>query len=149
VAITVAACIFGVLIVRTNLVDGVPAYGVGPNQKIAGEIEHFVQAKKADVGFSGYWDAAPVTWETDLHIKIYPIQACSLTTGYCPFYNNEISSWYVDRSEAATFLVIDSQPDDPLAVTAPPPAFGRPSSAASFGPYAVYVYNHDLASDLS
>jgi hypothetical protein len=149
VAVTVAVCVFGVLIVRANLVEGVPAYGVAPNQRVAGEIEHYVQTKKADVGFSGYWDAAPVTWETDLHIRIYPIQACNLATGYCPFYNNEISSWYARRSAASTFLLTDSQPGDPLAVTAPPSAFGRPSSAAAFGPYTVYVYNHDLTDDLS
>jgi len=147
-ALILAVCAFGALTIRANLANGVPAYGFGPDQRTAREIERFVLANGATTGYGGYWDAAPVTWETYLRVKVYPIGPCPAGGGLCPFRNNQISSWYTPRGHISSFLLTDSQPSDPLAVTSPPPAFGHPLIAGTFGTFTVYVYNHDLAADL-
>jgi hypothetical protein len=141
--------LLGVLNLRVDLVEGVPAFGPGPGQKLAGAIEHFAEANGARIGYSGYWDASPVTWETDLRIKLYPIQACSAPTGWCKYYNNEINTWYVPRRHVRTFLVTDIRPGVPFEVTSPPAGFGRTLAREDLGEgLAVYVYDHDIASDL-
>jgi hypothetical protein len=147
-ALILAVCAFGVLTLRANLANGVPAYGIGPDQKTAREIERFVLANGATTGYAGYWDAAPVTWETYLGVKVYPVWACPTGGGLCPFRNNQISSWYTPRAHSSTFLLTDSRPGNPIAVAAPLPAFGPPSKVGAFGAFTVYVYGHDLAADL-
>jgi hypothetical protein len=150
VAVIAAVAVFGLLNIRGELSAGVQPGGVAPNQTVAGAIERFAAANGASVGYSGYWDASPVTWETHLRVKIYPIQACDLPGGWCQFFGIEISSWYVPRSHARTFLLTDTRPGVPLAVAAPPASFGKPIAAETVGEgLTVYIYDHDIAADLS
>jgi hypothetical protein len=145
-----AVALFGVLNLRAELASGVAPAGVGPDQRVAGAIEHFASANGAIVGYSGYWDAAPVTWESRLRVQVYPINGCALPKGVCAFNGAQISSWYAPRARTRTFLLTDTRPGIPLAVTAPPASFGQPLAHQLVGEgLTVYIYNHDLAADLS
>jgi hypothetical protein len=144
-----AVALFGVLNLRAELASGVAPAGVGPDQRVAGAIEHFARANGATVGYSGYWDAAPVTWETRLRVPVYPISACSMPTGFCAFAGAQISSWYQPRPHIRTLLLTDTRPGIPLAVGAPPSSFGKPLAHKLVGEgFTVFLYNHDIAADL-
>ena len=147
-AITIAVCVFGALTLRANLVYGVASYGPGPDQQTAGAIERFVTANGASTGYGGYWDSAPVAWETHLLIKVYPIWPCQYGPGLCAFSNNQISSWYTPRGGISTFLLTNSHPGEPLAVPGPIASFGQPFATATFGTLTVYIYHHDIAANL-
>ena len=142
--------LFGVLNIRAELVNGVQPAGVGPSQRLAGVIEHYATAHGATIGYSGYWDASPVTWDTRMRITIYPVVPCAAPTGLCPFYANNISTWYDARANTRTFLLTDTRPGVSSAVVSPPKSLGRPLAKAYMGEgMAVYIYNHDIAADLS
>jgi len=150
VALVLAVALFGALNIHAELATGVPPFGSGPDQRLAGAIERYALAHGASVGYTGYWDAAPVTWETHLRVQLYPIQACGFPSGWCQFYNNQISSWYVPRAGTRTFVLTDARPGIPLQVTAPPPSFGRPIAQANLGEgLAIYIYSSDVAAHLS
>jgi hypothetical protein len=144
-----AVTVFGALNLRTELSERVPPFGPAPDQRLAGAIEHFVTANGASIGYSGYWDSAPVTWETRLRLQVYPIIACPSPSGWCRFSEEQISSWYTPRPHTRTFLIVDSRPGVTIPVSAAPPSFGRPLAHATVGNgLAVYVYAGDIASDL-
>jgi len=148
-ATILAVCLFGLLNLRTELAVGVPPSEMGQGQHVAGEVEHFALAHGASVGYSGYSDAAPVTWETHLRVSVYPIEPCAAPTGWCPFFTNQINTWYVPRSRTHTFLITDTRPGIVLTVGAAPAGFGHPIAEEGFGEgFAIYVYNHDIAADL-
>jgi hypothetical protein len=150
VVLVLAVAVFGVLNARAELATGVATAGFAPNQRLAGEIERFAAAHGASVGYSGYWDAAPVTWETHLRVKLFPIQACDVPGGWCQFFNNYISDWYVPRPDAHTFLLTDTRPGIPLLVSAPPASFGHPIAGESLGEgFTIYVYRSDIAAHLA
>jgi hypothetical protein len=144
-----AVAAFGALNLRAELASGVKPAGTAPSQRVAGYIEHFALAHGATIGYSGYWEAAPLTWETQLKIQVRPVVTCPAPTGFCPFYANNISNWYGATPVIRTFLVTDSG-NVPGEVAAPPRSLGHPIAAAAVGEgYTVYVFNHDLAADLS
>jgi hypothetical protein len=149
-ALTLAVALFGALNVHAELAAGVPPSGSAPSMRIAGELERFVKARGANVGYGGYWDAAPVTWETRLGVRLFPIQACDTPTGWCQFYTSQISSWYVPRPGIPTFLLTDTRPGIPLEVSSSPVSFGHPVAGESLGEgLTVYIYKSDLAADLA
>lgn len=140
--------VFGALNMRAELASGVKPAGQAPSQLVAGDIEHFALAHGASIGYSGYWEAAPLSWETQLKIEVRPIVTCPVPAGFCPFYSNNISSWYGRTPGIRTFLVTDSG-NVTGEVTAPPASVGRPIAAEAVGEgYTVYVFNHDLAADI-
>ena len=144
-----AVAAFGLLNIHSELANGVGPQAVGPNQRMAGAISHFVTANGASIGYTGYWDAAPVSWETHLRVKVYPIEACATPTGWCRFGSLQISSWYVPRRGTPTFLITDTRPGIAYAVTAPPASFGAPIAHEALGEgLEVYVYSQDIAADL-
>ena len=148
-ATILAVCLFGLLNLRTELAVGVPPSEMGQGQRVAGEIEHFALAHGASVGYSGYSDAAPVTWEAHLRVKVYPIEPCAAPTGWCPFFTNQINTWYVPRSRTHTFLVTDTRPGVALTVGAVSASFGHPIAEGTLGEgFTIYIYNHDIAADL-
>jgi hypothetical protein len=149
-ALLVGVAAFGALNVRAELAGGVPPVGPAPGLRIAGEIERFAAAHGASVGYSGYWDSAPVTWETHERVQINPIEPCGAGAGECVFYGNQISSWYTPRPHTHTFLLTDSRPGDPLAVPLPPAGFGQPIAGESLGEgFTIFVYGRDIASSVS
>jgi hypothetical protein len=149
-AIVVAVSLFGVLNVRAELASGVTTANPGPSKGMASAIERFATAHGASIGYGGYWNAAPVTWETGLRVKLYPIESCSTTTGLCPFYAADINTWYSPRAHIRTFLLTDARGDSPIDVTIPPKSVGRPLARKYLGEgLTIYIYDHDIASDLS
>ena len=149
-AMIVAVSLFGVLNVRAELANGVTAANPGPSQGAANAIERFATAHGAGIGYGSYWNAAPVTWETGLRVKMYPIQSCPRPTGICPFYAANINTWYSPRAHIRTFLVTDVRESSPTNVTVPPKSVGRPLARKHLGEgLTIYIYNHDIAADLS
>jgi len=148
-ALLLAVGLFGLLNVHAELATGVTPAGVGPNQRMAGEIEHYALAHGASVGYSGYWDAAPVTWETSLRVKVRPVAACNVPAGLCPYFNNNISTWYAARPGIRSFLLTDSRPNIPGAIGGPPASLGSALSHTELGEgFSIYVYDHDIAGNL-
>ncbi|MGO9321449.1 MAG: hypothetical protein ACLQBY_11700 [Solirubrobacteraceae bacterium] len=148
-ALLAGVALFGVLNLHAELASGVEPAGVGPGQRLAGAIERFATAHGASVGYGSYWDSAPVTWETHLRVKLYPVGACATPAGLCPYFNNQISSWYLPRANTSSFLLTDSRTNVPGAITGPPAGFGRPTAVDDVGEgLTVYVYDHDIAADL-
>ncbi len=149
-ALLAGVALFAALNVRAELAAGVPPSGPAPGLRIAGEIERFAAAHGASVGYGGYWDSSPVTWETRQRVQLFPIQACDAGSGWCQFYGADISSWYLPRSHTRTFLLTDSRPGIALEVSASPAAFGHPIAGQSLGEgLTIYVYGYDLASRLA
>jgi hypothetical protein len=112
-----------------------------PTTSLSGPLLHFVRSEGLKYGFSGYWDAAPLTWQTRAGVDVYPVAPCGATV--CPFHLHQISSWYTPRAGIRTFLISDrTQSGDPGR----PASLGRPTQTVHIGRLAVYVYPYDVAS---
>ena len=149
-AMVVAVSLFGVLNARAELAGGVSTTNPGPNQGVASAIERFATVHGAGIGYGSYWNAVPVTWETGLRVKMYPIESCPGPTGICPFYAADINTWYSPRAHIRTFLVTDVREGSPMNLTIPPKSVGRPLARKHLGEgLTIYIYNHDIAADLS
>jgi hypothetical protein len=136
-----AVALFAILIATNHLIEG-PLAGSGPSQSEAYEMLNFVRAEHADHGYSTYEVAPVATWQTRAALKVYPIFVCNGTV--FPGALSEINTWY--RPKAGTRSFIITQSGSPFAVN--PSQFGAPLAGASFGPYSVYVYGHDVAANL-
>jgi hypothetical protein len=115
-----------------------------PDGALQGQLRTALQREGLNVGYAGYWDAAPITWGTHTDLEVYPVWACS-GQQLCRFYFHNISSWYTPRPNTKTYLVVD--PAQPL-VTGPDPAMGKPLKMLTVGRLQVYVYGYDIASKL-
>ena len=47
-----------------------------------------------------------------------------------------------------SFLITESNTIFRTPVPTPPPAFGFPSAIGRFGPFTVFIYDHDVAADI-
>jgi hypothetical protein len=136
--------LFAALTFRTHVVDGVPAYGLGPTPQRDAEIAQYARAHRAIVGYAEYLDAMPIMWQTRLRTRVYPIEPCPVITAYCPGPFG-ISSWYIPRgNKVNSFFLADSR-DIAGAISGPPSEFGKAATFRSFGSYTVYVYHYDIA----
>jgi hypothetical protein len=130
---------------RQDVQDNVGGY---PTGVVSGPLGDLVQEEGLDHGYAGYWDAAPLTWQTKARALVYPIKPCVPPTPdqvYCRFPFHRIDSWYRPKRGVRTFLVVDpTQPD----VQAPDPRFGRPERVEQIGQLEVRVYGYDIASRL-
>jgi hypothetical protein len=148
--LVLGVALFAALNVWSEVSGGVQPAGIGPSQRLAGEIQHFVLAHGASIGYASYWDAAPVTWETHLRVQAYPLEPCATPIGVCPFYATQINTWYAPRPDTRTFLLTDTRPTVPAAITAPPASLGSPVAQQAVGEgLTVYVYDHDIAAEIS
>jgi hypothetical protein len=112
-----------------------------PTASLSGPLLHFARSEGLKYGYSGYWDAAPLTWQTKTTINVYPVLPCGATL--CPFYFHQISSWYTPRPGIRTFLVSDpTQSGNPGL----PVSLGQPTQTVRIGRLTVYVYPYDIAS---
>ncbi len=136
-----AVTLFAILIATNHLIEG-PLVGGGPSRSEAYEMLNFVRAERADHGYSTYEIAPVATWQTRAALKVYPIFVCNGTV--FPGALSEINTWY--RPKAGTRSFIITQSGSPFANN--PPQFGAPLAGASYGPYSVYVYGHDVAANL-
>jgi hypothetical protein len=111
------------------------AGGITPAQ--ADTFLRLAQQERVSSGYTGYWDAAPLTWETHFQLRVYPVQFCS--TGICPFKLGSDSAWYIPRHQQRTFLITDP--------SSAPRSLGRPAAAFRVGSsYTFLVYDYDIAS---
>jgi hypothetical protein len=139
-----AVAFFAALVATNHLIEGMPS-PLGPPRNAAYDILNYVRAEDADHGYAPYWDASVMAWQTRGALKVYP--AIPYGPGLHPFPFNQISSWYKPVSGVRSFLVSDSRPV-PESFTAAPASLGKPIGLATFGPYTVEVYDHDIAEDL-
>jgi hypothetical protein len=144
-ALVLAITLFAMLALYFDIaeIDGTPT--TYPTGGTVGEIERYLLAHGATRGYAPYWDAADVTWGTDLRIQAYPLARCATPLGVCPMPLNQISSWYEPSGAHATFLLTDLTTISNVPV---PDPFGTPVAQAIFGNVHVYVYDHDVAAAL-
>jgi hypothetical protein len=146
-AVLVGVALFGALNLRSELAGGPAAAGPGPDPRLATMIERFATSYGARTGYSGYWDSHPVTWETHLRIKVFPVEPCVAPSGLCPDHLASIDTWYKPRAGIRSFLLTDERSHVPGVIRAPPPSLGRPLAKSPLGKgLTVSVYNYDIAS---
>jgi hypothetical protein len=113
-----------------------------PSQAIADRVAAIAAHNGVSVGYSGYWDAAPITWASHFRVRVYPVSICDRGQHLCRFDLHYISSWYTPRRGRGSFLLGDPS----LAlVPGPTPDLGRPSRVYRVGQIRMYVYRYDVA----
>ncbi len=117
-----------------------------PAQRVIPSIERIASRQHLQVGYAGYWDAAPITWATHYHVLVYPVSVCDRGAHLCPFDLHFITSWYEPRAGVRSFLLTDSRSG---LVPAPTPDLGRPLAVYRLGQATMYVYPYDVAQKLS
>jgi hypothetical protein len=142
-AVLAGVCIFALAGVISMAKDSVTRNTGGfPSTGMARQIAQIAAAHHLKFGYSGYWDAAPITWASHFRIQVYPVSICDRGAHLCRFDLHFISSWYTPRPGAGSFLLTD--PSLRL-VPAPTPGLGRPTAVYHVGRIAMYVYPYDLA----
>ena len=142
----VCTCIFalgGVI----SMAQGTVARNVSgfPSVAVADQIAGLAARNDLKFGYSGYWDAAPITWASHLRVEVFPVSVCDRNARLCPFDLHYISSWYTPRSGIRSFLLTDPA----LAlVSAPTPDLGPPSAVYHVGGITMYVYPYDVATKI-
>jgi hypothetical protein len=119
---------------------------VSPSDRLAGAVATFAKDEHLAVGYAGYWDAAPITWETHQRVKVFPVDDCDGSQHLCAFELHIITSWYSPRPGAKSFLLSDST--YPTVPSAPTPDLGKPIAIHQIGPVTMYVYPYDIAARL-
>jgi hypothetical protein len=138
-----AIAVFAVVIAGQNVKDGIPQATLGYTPSQVTQISHFVEEHGAVIGYAGYWSASNFTWATRFKVKVFPVWSCPLRPGsVCRQQFASISSWFIPRRDTRSFLITG---DQSLAIPAPPTTFGKALATATFGPYTVRVYGHDVA----
>jgi hypothetical protein len=137
---------FAILIMTNNLIEGTPAQSGGPPPSVAAQVLHFVRAQGADHGYASYYDAPVMTRQTHAALKVYPVLGCAQFRLLCPVPINLVSSWYRARAGVRTFLITDSR--GPIGLELPKSPIPQLVGTTSFGPYTVYVYDHDIAAEI-
>jgi hypothetical protein len=89
-------------------------------------------------GYAGYWDAQNLSWQTDMHLLVAPVDNCG--DQLCPYNVFTIRSWY-ERQGGPTFLLVDPTVN---AIQAPPFA-ALAAAAHRFGPLTLYLFDYDIA----
>ncbi len=117
-----------------------------PSDQLANAVLKFTRQEHLAVGYSGYWDAAPITWATHLGVNVFPVQECDGNQHLCGFELHIITSWYTPRPGARSFLLSD--PAYPSVPSAPTPDLGKPIAVHQIGQVMMYVYPYDIASRL-
>ena len=115
-----------------------------PRREVARFLSTFAQGEGLKYGYAAYWVAAPLTWESRLHVEVYPVVPCPTPSGLCSYPWHEISSWYTPRPSTRTFLVTDTRYGPSTADF----HLADPAEVVSYGEYKVYVYGYDIASKL-
>jgi len=146
-AVLAATCIValgGVI----SMARGTVAQNTGgfPSTAVADQIARIAARDHLKFGYSGYWDAAPITWASGLRVQVFPVSVCDQNARLCPFDLHYISSWYTPRPGIGSFLLTD--PGLAL-VPAPTPDLGPPSAVNRLGAITMYEYPYDLAARLA
>ena len=118
-AVTAGTAVFAlsavISIAQPNLFVGGHISDAGVNSVVRFALSH-----DASVGYSGYWDAAPITWASRFRVTVYPVAPCGGPSGLCTFNLHYISSWYTPRRSARSFVVTDTISAAGAPLAAPP-----------------------------
>jgi hypothetical protein len=141
IAVSAAVCLFAASaayqLIRNPLV---PNFS-GPAQ--AAQLTRFAAAHDVRYGYSGYWDAADLTWLTKFKLQVFPVQANCGSLKLCATPAAGISTWYAPRAGVRSMLIADpNQPGLPSI----DPALGKPIATTRIGSLTVAVFPFDLAS---
>jgi hypothetical protein len=121
-----------------------------PGHLESAALADLVREEHLSHGYAGYWNAAPLTWQSEARARVYPITGCAPTAPekapFCRHPTYGIDSWYEPDPRARTFLVVGGTPPD---VPAPARAFGSPERAVRLGHLGVVVYGYDITARLS
>jgi hypothetical protein len=123
-----------------------PPVVLQPTSAEVAQLERIVASHHLDHGYAGYWDATPITLESDFKVRAYPIEPCG-AVGYCPFHLHVIESWYSPKGGVRTFYVVGDQSLMP-PLAPPPPVWGRPTKTFRVGHLTVFLFDYDIASRL-
>jgi hypothetical protein len=115
-----------------------------PEGRIAGGVQAIAAREHLTYGYAGYWDAAPITWATHLHVQVYPVSTCP--AGICRFFLHTIAGWYRPHTGQRSFLLVDPAQ---IYMQALPPGLGPPSAIYGVGRVTMYVYPYDIASHIA
>jgi hypothetical protein len=126
-----------------------PVTGAPPDTEEAEAVEEFVSANDLDHGYAGYWDAIPLSIQSDFDVRAYPIEPCYLPEEdrYCPQRLHIIEAWYEPKDDVRTFYVTNAHPLAPY-LDPPPASWGPPFKTVQRGDLTIYAYDYDIASRL-
>ena len=125
VAVTAGVCAFALIASYQVIRNPFQPQLKFPTPQQAQALARFAKAEHVKYGYTGYWDAADLTWMSRFDVKVYPVSQCtSQKLAICPF-NIGISSWYKPRPNTNSMLVIDHG-IQLQTVTAPSPGDGTP-----------------------
>lgn len=124
-----------------------------PNHQAArhqAAIVSFLENEGALLGYAGYFNSHPLTYASEMRVRVYPVLACRLPVSdeLCRFPVNIRTAWYQARSGVRSFLLSDHEVPDIIAARFLP-EFGKPSAYRRFGNISVYVFDYDIASRLA
>jgi len=111
------------------------------------KLARWLTAARLRIGYAPYWDAAPLTWDMNDGIDIYPVGACD-EEQVCQAGRPRILGWYKPRAGVSTFLIVDSRliaTGYSLGIDGPQPSLGRPVLVHRIDQFTVYVYPYDIA----
>ena len=131
----------------TGVVTLAQTSGPSSTSVLYNQVAAIADAQHLEVGYADYWDAAPLTWASHVHLKVYPVQDClpnSVPT-LCWSALHMITSWYTPRPHVRSFLITDSAQ---VPSAAPPPSLGAPRHEYQLGVLTMYVYPYDIAAKM-
>ncbi len=146
--VTIGVCLFGLVACYQVIRDPFQPQLRFPTPQQAQALARYAKSEHVTYGYTGYWDAAGLTWMSGFNLKAYPVAQCHPPSPtMCPYYIG-VSSWYTPRRGTNSMLVIDHG-IQLRSVTTPDPADGRPIASTSIGDLTVYIYPFDIASRFS
>jgi hypothetical protein len=110
------------------------------------QVTQVAEANHVTIGYGGYGEASPLTWNTDGRVTVRPLMECvnPQGAGICPFYIMRVPSWYVPQRRR-TFLLVDHEE---AWLSSLPGGLGKPLATYAFGAMRMYIYPYDIASRL-
>jgi hypothetical protein len=111
-----------------------------PTQAEANTFLALAKREHVSHGYSGYWDAGPITWETRFKLRVYPVRTCGPLL--CRYPNASESVWYSHRHDGRTFVITDTS--KPFLHRAPE-TLGTPVASFRVGrSYVFAVYDYEI-----
>jgi hypothetical protein len=143
--VTIGVCVFALIASYQVIRNPFQPQLRFPTPQQARSLARYAESEHVTYGYTGYWDAADLTWMSEFKVKVYPVTQCnSQSLAICSYYIG-ISSWYTPRHGTNSMLVIDHGIQI-RSVTAPDPGDGAPIASTNIGDLTVYVYPYDIAS---
>ena len=137
------SCVFGLSAV-VSMARDTAAQASAVSTGLVNRVIGVAERNHLTLGYAGYWEASPVTWASNLRIRIYPVAMCA-GNQLCRFYLHTVSSWYTPRPGRRSFLLTD--PTFPLVQTTVP-NLGPPVAVHHIGQVTMYVYPYDIATKI-